>query len=107
MATRGGFAGEPGAGSAAVIFPYDMATDYGPVLFFMEVEALIAWPRDPDTRSRFLCVIAAGQAELQLVRLEAARDEAEAVLGQHWLGAWEGVYQRSGGRRTLVAAPPI
>jgi hypothetical protein len=90
-----------------VIFPYDMATDCGPVLFFMEIEALIAWPRDLDTRSRFLCVMAAGQAELQLARLEAARDEADAILGQHWLDAWDGMYQRSGGRRTLVAAPPI
>jgi hypothetical protein len=89
------------------MFPYDMTTDSGPVLFFVEVEALIGWPRDPDTRSRFLCVVAAAQAERQLARLEAARDEAEAASGQHWLGAWEGMYQRSGGRRTLVATPPL
>ena len=89
------------------MFPYDMTTDSGPVLFFVELEALVGWPRDPDTRSQFLCALSATQAELQLERLDAARDEAEAASGQHWLDAWEGMYQRSGGRRTLVLSPPI
>src|SRR3954453_11744480 len=50
------------------MFPYDMTTDSDPVLFFVEVEALIGWPRDPDTRSRFLCVTAGAQAQLSLAR---------------------------------------
>ena len=80
------------------MFPYDMATDSGPVLFFLELEALVGWPRDPDTRPQFLCAESAVQAERQLEQLEAAHDEAEAASGQHWLDAWEGMYQQSGGR---------
>jgi hypothetical protein len=67
---------------------------------------MAAWPRDTEAQERFLCVVSALQAEVRRDFLGAAEDDAAADEGREWLEAWEGMFQRSGGRRTLLGAPP-
>jgi hypothetical protein len=92
------------------MFPYNLSAPPGPVLFFLELEALVAWPRDPEAQKRFLCAISGEQAEFTGDRFRVATaeaDEAAAGEAQQWHAAWEGMFQRSGGRRRLVHTPTL
>jgi hypothetical protein len=89
---------------------YDLSTATDPVLFFLELEALVAWPRDTEAQQRFLCAASGYQAEFVGDRLRVATDEADeaaAKEAQQWLAGWEGMFQRSGGRRRLLHTPAL
>jgi hypothetical protein len=77
-----------------------------PVVAFLELEALVAWPRDAAARRRFLCAAAARLAQIDRDRMAAAPAGAEGELAL-WVEAWEALYQRHGGRSTLLDAPPF
>jgi hypothetical protein len=87
------------------VHPYILSTAPGPPLLFLELEAMIAWPRDKEAQQRFLCTISGARAEDTRALLEVVHDEAAAESGRQWLEAWEGMFQRAGGRRTLLQAP--
>jgi hypothetical protein len=90
-----------------MMHPYDLSTPSGPVLFFLQLEALVAWPRDTETQSQFLCAFSADQGEFASYRLRCAADEEAEEEAQHWLDAWENMFTRSGGRRRLTRTPPL
>jgi hypothetical protein len=93
-----------------MMHPYDLSDAAAPVLFFLELEALVAWPRDPEAQKRFLCAFSADQAEFTGCRFRAATlaaDAAAAEEAQQWLEAWEGMFQRSGGRFRLARTPTL
>jgi hypothetical protein len=85
-----------------MIHSYDLSTVTGPTLQFLELEAMVAWPRNDDARERFLCTVSGTQAELAAHNLKNAPDEPTARLAEEWAAAWEGMFQRAGGRLTLL-----
>jgi hypothetical protein len=88
-----------------MIHSYDLSTATGPTLQFLELEAMVAWPRDDDARERFLCTVSGMHAEIAANALRDATDEATARSAEQWVGAWGDMFDRVGGRLTLLMAP--
>jgi hypothetical protein len=73
--------------------------------FLLGLQAIVAWPRDADARRAFVCQQAATFAEGEAWLLRKESDPEAKVRAETWLAAWEQVYEREGGRRTLILSP--
>jgi hypothetical protein len=73
--------------------------------FLLGLQAIVAWPQDADARRAFVCSQAAVFAEGEAHLLRQESDPESKTRAEAWLAAWEQVYEREGGRRTLIRSP--
>lgn len=82
-----------------------------PTVAFLQLEAWLAWPgdnmKDHAARSRFLAVAGGYGAERQREVLQETVGEVEEDAAVHALAAWDDLYQRNGGLRMVLHAPPL
>ena len=62
--------------------PYDLSTVTGPTSRLLELEAMVAWPRDTEARE-LAKAVSAEQAEIVKANPEVENDETMAWLGGH------------------------